>query len=142
VTGFGWGLVLPTLVLAMLGWAVPRALALVWPEGVGPLMWLGLVATLLMLVLAAVVFAGLYALQGRAAGRAVPPRPLAGAWHFLRLGAPVGAGLGADPDPVGGGAAAALEDPDVVARLIEKGLMFGDLFRVDSPVLVERYRRA
>lgn len=30
----------------------------------------------------------------------------------------------------------------MVARLIEKGLMFGDLFRVDSPVLVERYRRA
>ena len=27
-------------------------------------------------------------------------------------------------------------------RLIEKGLMFGNLIRVDSPVLVERYNRA
>ncbi|MEM8539151.1 MAG: DUF6638 family protein [Pseudomonadota bacterium] len=27
-------------------------------------------------------------------------------------------------------------------RLIEKGLMFGNLIRIDSPVLVERYRRA
>jgi hypothetical protein len=30
----------------------------------------------------------------------------------------------------------------VVKRLIEKGLMFGNLFAVDSPVLVERYKRA
>jgi hypothetical protein len=30
----------------------------------------------------------------------------------------------------------------VVKRLIEKGLMFGNLIPVDSPVLVERYRRA
>ncbi len=29
-----------------------------------------------------------------------------------------------------------------MARLIEKGLMFGGLVRVESPVLVERYRRA
>ena len=27
-------------------------------------------------------------------------------------------------------------------RLIEKGLMFGSLIRVDSPILVERYNRA
>ncbi len=27
-------------------------------------------------------------------------------------------------------------------RLIEKGLMFGNLIRVDSPILVERYNRA
>ncbi len=30
----------------------------------------------------------------------------------------------------------------MVSRLIEKGLMFGNLVAVDSPVLVERYRRA
>lgn len=30
----------------------------------------------------------------------------------------------------------------MVKRLIEKGLMFGNLIRVDSPVLVERYNRA
>jgi len=30
----------------------------------------------------------------------------------------------------------------VVKRLIEKGLMFGNLIAVDSPVLVDRYRRA
>ena len=30
----------------------------------------------------------------------------------------------------------------MVKRLIEKGLMFGNLFRVDSPALVERYNRA
>jgi hypothetical protein len=30
----------------------------------------------------------------------------------------------------------------MVSRLIEKGLMFGNLVAVESPVLVERYRRA
>ena len=86
MTGFGWGLVLPTLALALLGWAVPRALALVWPEGVGPLMWLGLVATLLMLVLAAAVFAGLYAVQGAPLGELFRLGLWPGLWHFLRLG--------------------------------------------------------
>ena len=31
---------------------------------------------------------------------------------------------------------------EAMQRLIEKGLMFGNLIRVDSPVLVERYNRA
>ena len=86
MTGFSWGLVLPTLVLAVLGWAVPRALALVWPEGVGPLLALGFVATLLMLLLAAAVFAGLYAIQGAPLGELFRLGPWPGVWHFLRLG--------------------------------------------------------
>ena len=84
--GFGWGLVLPTLVLAALGWAVPRSLALVFPEGVGPLMWLAFVATLVMLLLAAVVFAGLYAIQGAPLGELFRLGLWPGVWHFLQLG--------------------------------------------------------
>lgn len=84
--GFGWGLVLPTLVLAGLGWAVPRVLALVFPEGVGPLMGLAFVATLVMLLLAAAVFAGLYAIQGAPLGELFRFGLWPGVWHFLRLG--------------------------------------------------------
>ena len=57
-------LLIPALVLALLGWLVPRVLSLWWPEGVRPLLLLGFVATLVMLVLGALAFVALYAWQG------------------------------------------------------------------------------
>ena len=58
------GLVLPAMCLAALGWAVPRVLALWWPEGVKWLLGLALVSTLVMAVCGAVFFAFLYSAQG------------------------------------------------------------------------------
>lgn len=57
-------LVVPALGLALLGWLVPRGLSLIWPEGVRALLVLGFVATLLMLVLSAGFFLGLYLIGG------------------------------------------------------------------------------
>lgn len=58
------GLLIPSLALALVGWLVPRGLSLFWPEGVRALLALGFVATLVMLVLSAVFFVGLYVVQG------------------------------------------------------------------------------
>lgn len=67
----GWTtLLLPALILGVLGWAVPRALARVWPEGVRPLVWLGVVSALLTLLAGMGFFLILNALQG------IPPRSL------------------------------------------------------------------
>ena len=55
------GLVLPAMCLAALGWAVPRVLALWWPEGVRWLLGLALVSTLVMAVAGAGFFAIIYA---------------------------------------------------------------------------------
>ncbi len=57
-------LLIPSLALALVGWLVPRALSLVWPEGVRPLLALAFVATLLMMLLAGLFFLGLYVAQG------------------------------------------------------------------------------
>jgi hypothetical protein len=57
-------LIIPSLALALVGWLVPRALSLIWPEGVRPLLVLAFVATLVMLVLAAAFFLVLYVVGG------------------------------------------------------------------------------
>ncbi len=61
---FSTGLILPAICLAALGWAVPRVLAIWWPEGVKWLMGLALVSTLVMAIAGAAFFAILYATQG------------------------------------------------------------------------------
>ena len=58
------GIYLPVIFLGLLGWLVPKILSLFMPEGVKPLMLLGLLATLLMVVLSGLVFLGLYVLSG------------------------------------------------------------------------------
>jgi hypothetical protein len=83
---FGSGLILPVLALALLGWAVPRALARVFPEGVWPLVLLGFFSTLVMLVLAAVTFMALYSLQGVPVAVLFDAGLAAGIVHFGRLG--------------------------------------------------------
>lgn len=82
---FSTALVLPALCLAVLGFVVPRVLALWWPEGVKWLMGLALVSTLVMALAGAVVFAVVYASQGvrlddlyATGGASVPV-------HFMKL---------------------------------------------------------
>ena len=83
---FASGLLLPTLLLGVLGWLVPRLLGRVWPEGVGPLLLLAFVSTLVLLVLAAGFFLLLYVWQGAPAAALFEGGVAAGLGHFLRLG--------------------------------------------------------
>lgn len=86
IRDFSSGLLLPALALGVLGWLVPRLLARVWPEGVGPLLALAFVSTLILLALAAGFFLLLYLWQGAPLAALFQPGPAAGIAHFLRLG--------------------------------------------------------
>ena len=66
---FSDSLFLPALVLAILGFVLPRLLARVLPEGVMPLLLNALLSTLLIFVLAATLFFGLYVMRGAEAAR-------------------------------------------------------------------------
>jgi hypothetical protein len=83
---FSSGLILPALALAVLGWVVPRLLARVWPEGVGPLLLLALVSTLVLVVLATALFMLLYVGQGVPLALVLDMGVLGGWPHFLGLG--------------------------------------------------------
>jgi hypothetical protein len=86
IRDFSSGLILPTLALAVLGWLVPRLLARVWPEGVGPLLLLALASTLILIALATALFVVLYLGQGVPLAL-ILDRGVLGGWpHFLRLG--------------------------------------------------------
>lgn len=76
---------LPALVLAVLGWAVPRALARVFPEGVWPLLFLALHATVILLVLSGLVFVALYLWRGLPVDVLFEAGLVAGLVHFGRL---------------------------------------------------------
>ncbi len=58
------GLILPALLLAFVGWLVPRGLSLVFAEGVRALFILALVSTLIMLAVGLGFFIGLYVADG------------------------------------------------------------------------------
>ncbi len=58
------GLFLPALILAALGFVVPRLFALVLPEGVKPLMLNAFLSTVLLIILSALFFVALYLWQG------------------------------------------------------------------------------
>ncbi|MBM1220268.1 hypothetical protein JQU17_08530 [Ponticoccus sp. SC2-23] len=58
------GLLLPALVLALVGWLVPRGLSLVFPEGVKPLLILAFVSTVIMFLVGSSFFVGLYLVRG------------------------------------------------------------------------------
>ena len=79
-------LLLPAMMLALLGWLVPRALSLVFPEGVRPLMLLAFVATLVMFALSVLMFLGLYLVQGVTLSVLFVDGALPGIVHFGRLG--------------------------------------------------------
>jgi hypothetical protein len=83
---FTSGLILPAICLAALGWAVPRLLALIFPEGVGPLMVLAFVATLIMFGLGMAFFMLLYLWQGVPFAMLFEGGIAGGIGHFARLG--------------------------------------------------------
>jgi hypothetical protein len=80
------GLIVPALLLALIGWLVPRGLSLLFPEGVRALMLLAFVATLLMLLIGMGFFVALYVWQGVPLGMLFEAGAVAGLAHFLRLG--------------------------------------------------------
>ncbi len=57
-------LAIPALILALIGWLVPRGLSLWFPEGVRPLLLLAFIATLIMFALGTLLFVALYWWQG------------------------------------------------------------------------------
>ncbi|KPP89617.1 MAG: ER protein Pkr1 [Rhodobacteraceae bacterium HLUCCA08] len=85
--GYGLNLLIPALVLAAMGWLVPRVLSHLFPEGVRPLLALTAVAIAIMLVLGAVFFAVLYLAQGVDFAVLLEPGWPAFLGHFARLGA-------------------------------------------------------
>ena len=80
------GLVLPALLLALVGWLVPRMLSLVFPEGVRPLLVLALVATILMVLIGSGFFVLLYVIQGIPMAVLFEPGLASGIVHFGKLG--------------------------------------------------------
>lgn len=84
--GFASGLIWPALILAALGWVVPRLLGRIWPEGVRPLIVLALVATGLMLLAGTLLFVALYVWQGVPFATLFEAGVAAGLVHFVRLG--------------------------------------------------------
>jgi hypothetical protein len=83
---FSDGLLLPAVVLALIGWLVPRGLSLVWAEGVRPLMALALVATLIMILLSMAFFLALYMWQGVPLAMLFEGGLAPAVIHFGRLG--------------------------------------------------------
>ena len=81
------GLVLPALILALIGYLVPKLLSLVWPEGVTPLLLLALTSALILLALSMLGFLALYLMQGVPFDRLFDDGIGPGLWHFLKLGA-------------------------------------------------------
>ncbi|MBW7921540.1 MAG: hypothetical protein H3C51_05500 [Rubellimicrobium sp.] len=79
-------LIFPALALFCLGWVVPRLLAAFWPEGVKPLILLGLVSALILFFVAAGVFMALYVLGGVPFAALINLGFAAFALHFARLG--------------------------------------------------------
>lgn len=61
---FSQALLFPAFVIAVLGFVVPRLWARMLPEGVKPLMLNAFLSTVVMIVLSAVLFIGLYVGQG------------------------------------------------------------------------------
>lgn len=84
---FADGLVLPAMALALLGWLVPRALSLLWAEGVRPLIGLALAATLIMLAAGTGFFLALYVWRGVPLAAVFEGGWASGLVHFGRLGA-------------------------------------------------------
>lgn len=82
---FASGLIFPALVLAALGWFVPRFFALFWPEGVKWLMLLALASTVVMALCGAAFFAFLYTVQGIGVDDLLETGGGALIAHFLRL---------------------------------------------------------
>lgn len=80
------GLILPALVLALMGWLVPRGLSLVFPEGVRPLLILAFVSTVIMFLVGSLFFVGLYLSRGLSMDVVLSDGLADVVVHFGRLG--------------------------------------------------------
>jgi hypothetical protein len=83
---FSDSLFLPALMLAVLGFLVPRLLARVLPEGVKPLLINTLLSTVLLFALSTVFFACLYIWQGFPMAQLMESGLAANLQFFGRLG--------------------------------------------------------
>ncbi len=79
------GLIFPAALLALVGWAVPRLLALVMPEGVGPLMLIAMLSTLILGLVGIAFFVGLYLWQGLSLAVIFDAGVVGAILHFGRL---------------------------------------------------------
>ncbi|SFR31962.1 hypothetical protein SAMN04488005_0218 [Yoonia tamlensis] len=79
-------LFLPALIIAALGFVVPRLLAQVLPEGVTPLMLNALLSTLILFLIVASFFVGLYLWQGMPFAQIMAPGWAENISFFGRLG--------------------------------------------------------
>lgn len=80
------GLLLPALVLGILGFAVPRVLATVLPEGVTALLVNGFASTVVVFALASLFFCLLYAWQGVSLAAFGQSETASAVLYFGRLG--------------------------------------------------------
>jgi len=80
------GLILPAVALGFAGFFVPRLLARVLPEGVVPLLMNAFLSTVLLFVISAMVFVGLYAWQGIPLAEVAAQGVAANVVFFGRLG--------------------------------------------------------
>lgn len=83
---FSESLFLPTLVLAILAFVVPRLLGRVLPEGVKPLLLNAFISTVLMFLISAGFFFCLYLWQGLTVAQIMEPGWAANIVFFGRLG--------------------------------------------------------
>lgn len=80
------GLILPALILGFAGFAVPRIVAGVLPEGVAPLMINAFASTVLLVGISGAFLFGLYVWQGLGAAVLTQEGLAANVWFFGRLG--------------------------------------------------------
>ena len=80
-------IVLPALTLALIGWLVPKLLAMAFPEGVKPLLLLSFCAALIMFGIGVLFFLALYLWQGVSLATLSEAGTASVMFHFLRLGA-------------------------------------------------------
>lgn len=64
LSSYGLGLIIPTAILCIFGWVVPKWLGARYANNLPKLIAVGLVATFMMFLLSGVLFAGLYIGQG------------------------------------------------------------------------------
>jgi len=82
---FGIGLIVPAVFLALAGWYVPIWLRWRMPEGLRPLIMLGVLAAVMTLVIGALVFFALYLMQGADMQILLSAGVLPAIGYFLRL---------------------------------------------------------
>ncbi|WP_341368579.1 hypothetical protein [Yoonia sp. BS5-3] len=80
------GLLVPAIMIAALGFAVPRLLARLLPEGVRPLMLNAFLSTLILFILSAGFFMLLYAGQGAGLSELLSLGAVSNIFYFGKLG--------------------------------------------------------